>query len=121
MIKDKLSSEIIQKIEDVILAIGGAAGVKAFDHVAYDRIEWVVNAIYNRIRQAKDEVVEKAFSDDPDIMIDPSDLETISDLPKIVTNVKQLSQVVKDAIIEKAQVKTAKEITEEYKSSILNK
>ena len=119
MIKDKLSAETIQKIEDAILAVGGEAGIKAFDHVALDRVEWVANAIYQRIRRAKDEVVEKAFSDDLDVRIDPSDLETISDLPKIVTNVKQLSQVVKDAIIEKAQVKTAKEITEEHKSSML--
>jgi len=62
--KDKLPSEAIQKIEDIILAIGGSAGAKAFNHITYDYIEWVANAIYNRIRQAKDEVVKKAL--DPD-------------------------------------------------------
>ena len=115
MVKENLSLETIQKIEDVILAIGKDAGVKAFDHVALDRVEWVANAIYQCIRRAKDEVVEKIF--------DPSDKDcTIDEVSKeeILSNLvsrgddplekkKFWSEETKDEIIARAKVKSAKE------------
>ena len=116
MIKDKLSSEIIQKIEDIILAIGGAAGVKVFDHVALDQVEWVANAIYNRIRQAKDEVVKKALDPENDeVVISEEDLATIGGVPRVI-DVRTLDSATKDTIIQKAVVKTAKEINSEQES-----
>jgi len=105
MVKENLSLE----------AIGKDAGVKAFDHVALDRVEWVANAIYQRIRRAKDEVVEKIF--------DPSDKDcTIDEVSKeeILSNLvsreddplekkKFWSEETKDEIIARAKVKSAKE------------
>jgi len=112
-LKDNLSPEILQKIEDIILAIGGDSGKKAFDHVAFDCVEWVVNAIYQRIRRAKDEVVEKAFDpNNNEVVVAEDDLATIEELPRVV-NVKTLAPATKDAIVRKAIVKTAKEINDE--------
>ncbi len=115
MIKDKLSSEIIQKIEDVILAIGKDAGIKAFDHIALDRVEWVANAIYQRVRRAKDEVIEKIFDpENEDCVLDDTSRQELLDNMALrqddPTREKRLwSEATKDEAITKARVKSARE------------
>jgi len=116
-LRDNFSPKELQKIEDIILAIGGDSGKKAFDHVAYDCLEWVINAIYQRIRRAKDEVVEKALDpDNSEVVIAEEDLASVEGLPRLV-DVKKLDPTLKDIIVQKSIVKTAREISAERELS----
>ena len=109
-LKDKLKPETLIKLEEVLNEVLGVEGRKAFSYVAYDDIEWILNAIINRKRQAIDEVVEKAIKlNDNTVTISDTDLDSIQDLPRIIDKVKNLSITIKEEIVRKATVESAKE------------
>jgi hypothetical protein len=86
---------------------------KAFEYVAVSPEEWIKNAAHNRARQAIDEVTERALiKGDDSVNIDKEDIPK-EGVPMFFRKAKNIPKEVKDKIVEKSVLKTAKQRNEE--------
>jgi hypothetical protein len=86
---------------------------KAFEYVANTPEAWAENAVKNRARQAIDEVTERALiKGDDSVNIDKEDIPK-EGVPMFFRKAKNIPKEVKDKIVEKATLKTAKQRNEE--------
>jgi hypothetical protein len=85
-------------------------------------LDWLQNAIQNKARQCIDQVCEDALNDQTNTILTITEKqEIVSGLAKsgrIITTVKQMPQVVKDLIVQKARVKTAAKRQAEFEASM---